>query len=312
VAGESTRAIYAAITANLAIAATKFVAAAFTGSAAMTAEGIHSLVDTGNGALLLLGLRMSRKPPDAEHPFGYGKELYFWTLIVAIEIFGLGGGVSIYEGVTHLMHPARFEQPLWNYAVLGLAFVFEGLSFMVAFKAFNRAKGEQTVWRSIHASKDPTTFAIVFEDGAALLGLVVALTGVFLTDRLDNPFFDAAASIVIGIILAAVALLLAYESKGLLVGEGVDPRMLEEIRRIAEADPGVQGINRVLTMHFGPDTILLAMDIRFRGDLSAADLEKCIDYLEERIRARYPQVKHIFLEADSLQPGKKELVREAS
>ncbi|HTM10847.1 MAG TPA: cation diffusion facilitator family transporter [Verrucomicrobiae bacterium] len=304
---ESSTAIYAAIAANVAIAASKFVAAAFTGSAAMVAEGVHSLVDTGNGALLLLGRRQSRKPADADHPFGYGKELYFWTLIVAIEIFGIGGGVSIYEGVLHVWHPVEFVNPVWNYAALGFAFVAESVSFMFASKAFIVEKGERTIWRTVRASKDPTTFAVLFEDGAAILGLVVAFIGVFLAHRLHNPYFDAGASIVIGGILAAVAVLLAYESKGLLVGEGVDPDMLRDIRRLSESDPGVISVKRAMTMHFGPDTILLAMDIRFRPDISAAELERTVDRVEKKIRDRHPEVKHIFIEADSVAaPERKE------
>ncbi|HEY6198922.1 MAG TPA: cation diffusion facilitator family transporter [Candidatus Binatia bacterium] len=297
---ESSRAIYAAIAANLAIAASKFVAATFTGSAAMVAEGVHSLVDTGNGALLLLGSRLSRKPADAAHPFGYGKELYFWTLIVAIVIFGIGGGVSIYEGLLHLWHPVLFQNPIWNYAVLGFAFVAEGISFMVATKAFIAEKGDRGVWRTVHTSKDPTTFAVLFEDGAAMLGLIVAFAGVILAYRLKNPYFDAGASITIGLILATVAVFLAYESKGLLVGESADPDMLRQLRRLAESEPGILKVNRAMTMYFGPDTILLAMDIRFRPDLPAAELGRTVDRVEKKIRDRHPEVRHIFIEADSI------------
>jgi cation diffusion facilitator family transporter len=301
-ATESTKVIYAAIAANLAIAAIKFIAAAFTGSSAMLSEGIHSLVDTGNGGLMLLGVRRSRKPADADHPFGYGKELYFWTLIVAIVIFAVGGGVSAYEGILHLLHPVPIELPLWNYAVLGLAFIFEGYSFLVAYKAFQREKGEHTIWQSIEKSKDPTTYTVVFEDSAALLGLVVAFAGVFFAHKFTNPYFDGAASVVIGIILAVVALLLAYESKGLLVGEPLDPETLKTIRRLAESDPCVEEVKNALTMYFGPHTILLAMDLRFRKDLSAAEVEESIDHLEEKIRQRYPDIKHIFIESESLSP----------
>ncbi len=212
----------------------------------------------------------------------------------------------------HFWHPATIEHATWNYAVLGLAIVFEGISFLVATKAFIVEKGERSVWRAIRASKDPTTFALVFEDGAALSGLLVAFAGIFLAQRLGNPYFDAAASIVIGMILAGVAIVLAYESKGLLVGEGVDPQMLEEIRRLVESEPDVLAVNRPLTMHFGPNTILLAMDIRFRGDLHAEELEKTIDRIEKKIRERYPQIRHIFLEADSLRPGRRELADNAA
>ena len=297
---ESRKAIYAAMGANIAIAATKFMAAAFTGSSAMISEGIHSLVDTGNGGLLLLGIERSQRPADAAHPFGYGKELYFWTLIVAIMIFAVGGGISAYEGLLHILNPKPVEEPMWNYVVLGLAIVFEGISFYVAFRAFQSAKGEQAFWRAVHTSKDPTTFTVLFEDSAALLGLLVALVGVYLAHEFNNPYFDGAASIVIGAILAAVAVLLAYESKGLLIGEGADAKTLQEIERLAESNRQVERVNRALTMYFGPHTVLLAMDLQFRKDLSGAELEQTVDGLEEAIRKRFPDVQHIFIESDSL------------
>src|SRR5919109_3013383 len=303
-AAESTKVIYAAIAANLAIAAIKFTAAAFTGSSAMVSEGIHSIVDTGNGGLLHFGMRRSRKPADADHPFGYGKELYFWTLIVAIVIFAVGGGISAYEGLLHLLHPLPMKDPIWNYVVLGFAIVFETYSFVVAFKAFKGIKGKQSLWQSIRTSKDPTTYTVLFEDTAALLGLLTAFIGVVLADLLKNPYFDGAASIIIGMILAFVAVVLAYESKGLLVGEAVDPITLKNIRRLAEADPCVEGVKRALTMHFGPDDILLAMDLRFRNDLSAADLEESVHRLENAIRKEYQSIRHIFVESDSLAPSK--------
>src|ERR671925_845836 len=295
---ESIKAIYAAIAANLGIAVTKFAAAAFTGSSAMISEGIHSLVDTGNGGLMLLGVHRSRRPADDRHPFGYGKELYFWTLIVAIVIFAVGGGISAYEGLLHLLHPLPMKDPIWNYVVLGFAIVFESYSFVVAFKAFKGIKGKQSLWQSIRTSKDPTTYTVLFEDAAALLGLLTAFIGVVLADLLKNPYFDGAASIIIGMILAFVAVVLAYESKGLLVGEAVDPITLKNIRRLAEADPCVEGVKRALTMHFGPDNILLAMDLRFRNDLSAADLEASVHRLENAIRKEYQSIRHIFVESD--------------
>jgi cation diffusion facilitator family transporter len=296
---ESKKAIYAAIGANLAIAVTKFIAAAFTRSSAMLSEGIHSLVDTGNGGLLLLGIKRSQKPADAAHPFGHGKELYFWTLIVAIMIFAVGGGVSAYEGLLHILRPEPIANPSWNYVVLGLAIVFESYSFAVAFKAFQTAKGTQSIWRSIHASKDPTTFTVLLEDTAALLGLIVALVGVYLAHAFNNPYFDGAASIVIGVILALVAVLLAYESKGLLIGEGADPETINNIRRLAKSDPCVQGVKNILTMHFGPNSIMLALDLRLRSGLSAAEVKLSVDRIEKAIRKQYPDVKHIFTEFDS-------------
>jgi cation diffusion facilitator family transporter len=309
---ESKNAIYAAIIANLAIAATKFTAAAFTGSSAMISEGIHSLVDTGNGGLLLLGLRQSKKPPDAEHPFDYGKELYFWALMVAFVIFAVGGGISAYEGLLHMLHPVPQENAIWNYVVLAFAFVFESISLFIALKSFSRIKGRDRWWRAIQRSKDPTTFTVVFEDTAALLGLVVAALGVFLAEQLQNPYFDGAASIVIGLLLATVAALLGYETKGLLIGEGADRETLDHIRRLVESDPGVEEVKRSLTMHFGPDTVLLAMDLRFRNDLSAVEVEKCVDRIEANVRKHHENIKHIFIESDSLSPEPKEHLEKRS
>lgn len=297
---ESRTAIFAAIAGNLAIAATKLVAAGFTGSSAMLSEGIHSLVDTGNGALLLLGVRKSQKPPDATHPFGHGMELYFWSLIVAILIFALGGGMSVYEGVIHIAHPNQVKNPTWNYVVLGFAIVFESISFYFAIKAFRKEKGDQGVWQTVHASKDPTTFTILFEDTAALLGLLVAFVGIFLGHRLNNPYLDGVASITIGVILGVVAGFLAYESKGLLIGEAVNPKTLHSIRAIAGADPAVAEVRKALTMHFGPHDVLLTLDIRFQKDLTASEIAAAIDELEKKIRDRHPDIKHIFIEAKSL------------
>ncbi|HEV8587517.1 MAG TPA: cation diffusion facilitator family transporter [Pyrinomonadaceae bacterium] len=297
--GESKVAIFAAIAANLAIAITKFVAAFFSGSSAMLSEAIHSLVDTGNGALLLVGLRKSRKPPDRDHPFGHGKELYFWPLIVAILVFSLGGGMSVYEGITHLSHPHSGD-PTWNYVVLGIAFVFESISAYLAFRAFRKELSGAGVIETIRASKDPTSFTVLFEDSAALAGLVVAFLGIFLGQQFDNPYLDGVASIVIGAILASVAVFLAYETKGLLIGEGVDPETLESIRSIAAADAAVQEVRKSLTMHFGPNEVLLALDVGFKSHLSANEISDAINRLEDAIRARHPKIKHIFIEAKAL------------
>ena len=299
-ASESRTAIFAAIFGNLAIATTKFIAAGFSGSSAMLSEGIHSLVDTGNGALLLLGVRNSKRPPDAKHPFGHGAEIYFWSLVVAILIFALGGGMSVYEGVTHIQHPNPIGDPTWNYVVLGLAIIFESISFYFAIKAFRKEQGKQGVWQTIRGSKDPTTFTILFEDTAALLGLVVALVGIFLGHQLNNPYLDGAASITIGVILGIVAAFLAYESKGLLIGEGVNPQTLESIRAIAITDPAVAEIRNALTMHFGPHDVLLTLDIRFEKELTAAEIAAAIEELEKKIQVRHPEIKHVFIEAKSL------------
>ena len=301
--------IYAAIGANLAIAIMKFVAAALTGSSAMVSEGIHSLVDTGNGGLLLFGIHKSKQPADATHPFGYGKELYFWSLIVAVLIFGVGGGISIYEGIAHLLHPRPLEDPFWSYLVLGFAAVFEGLVFVVAFRAFQALKGQdESIWQAIKSSKDPTTFTVLFEDAAAMLGLIFAFVGIFLAHQFENPYLDGVASVCIGLLLAAVAVVLAYESKGLLVGEGTDPQTLEKIRKLAEADPGVKKMLMPLTMHFGPDTVLLTVDIEFHKRLSATEVEEAVDRLDKSIRTRYPNIKHIYIQAGAIRSGGREFV----
>jgi cation diffusion facilitator family transporter len=296
---ESRTAIFAAIAGNLAIAATKMMAAFFTGSSAMLSEGIHSLVDTGNGGLLLLGFRMSQKPPDANHPFGHGKELYFWSLVVAILIFALGGGMSVYEGVTHLSHP-QVQHSIWNYVVLGFAIVFESFSFYFAYKAFRAEMSGQGVFETIRSSKDPTTFTVLFEDTAALLGLIVAFLGIFLGHQLNNPYLDGVASIVIGAILAVVAGFLAYESKGLLIGEGVDPQTLASIRALARSDPAVAQVRKSLTMHFSPDDVLLTLDLGFKKHLTAEKIAAAVSRLEKNIRDQHPEIKHIFIEARSL------------
>lgn len=297
---DSKTAIFAAIAGNLAIAATKLVAAYFTGSSAMLSEGIHSLVDTGNGGLLLLGSKKARKSADVNHPFGHGKELYFWSLVVAILIFALGGGMSVYEGVTHLTHP-HLSDPTWNYVVLGFAIVFESGSFYLAFKAFRNEMGDQGIFQTIRASKDPTTFTVLFEDTAALLGLVVAFIGILLGHLLHNPYLDGAASIVIGVILGLVAAFLAYESKGLLIGEGVNPEVLKSIRSMVRRDEAVDEVRKSLTMHFGPNEVLLTLDVRFKKHLKANQIATAIDRLEKNIRDKHPEIKHIFIEAKSLQ-----------
>ena len=303
-ASESRTAIFAAIIGNVAIAVTKLIAAYFTGSSAMLSEGIHSLVDTGNGGLLLHGIRKSRKPADANHPFGHSKELYFWSMVVAILIFALGGGMSVYEGVTHLTHPPHVSDPTWNYVVLGLAFVFESGSSFFAYKAFRKEMGGRRAFETIRASKDPTTFTVLFEDTAALLGLIIAFVGIFLGHQLHNPYLDGVASIVIGVLLACVAGFLAYESKGLLIGEGVDEKTLKSIRSIAREDGSVAEVRKSLTLHFGPQDVLLALDIRFKKQLRAEEIAAAIDRIEREIRAQHPAIQHIFIEAKSLRKSK--------
>ena len=299
-ASKSTTAIVAAIVGNLAIAAIKFVAAAFTGSSAMLSEAIHSLVDTGNGGLMLLGVYKSRKPPDFDHPFGHGRELYFWTLIVAILVFAVGGGMSAYEGITHLSHPTQPGHPGWSYAVLGLAFVFEGTSWFFGWEAFSAEKGNKGVLETIHESKDPTSFSVLLEDSAALLGLLIAFLGIFLGRQLGLPYLDGVASIIIGLLLCGVAVLMVYESKGLLIGEGLDRETLKSMRILVEADPAVERVQHLHTLYLGAHEVLLTIELRFRSTISALEVRQSVARIEREIRARHPDVTRIFFGAESI------------
>lgn len=298
--GESKTAVVAAIVGNLVIAAGKFAAATITGSSAMIAEGIHSLVDTGNGALLLLGIKRSTQPPDEEHPFGHGKALYFWSLIVAMSIFGIGGGMSVYEGITHIQHPSPLENPTWNYVVLGFAFVVEAVSFRVAVREFNKARKGMRPFEFIRRSKDPSLFTVVFEDAAAMLGLIVAFLGVFFGHLFENPYFDGAASIVIGLILMGVAWLLAVETKGLLLGESADPEVRQRIVEMLEADEAVERVTDLLTMYMGPHDLLVNVGVQFRRGLHAETVHRAIHRIEERLRAEMPEIQRVYVEVESL------------
>ncbi len=294
---ESSRAIYASIAGDAAVAATKFAAAFVTRSSAMLSEGIHSAVDAANGALLLVGIRRAEKPPDGAHPFGHGQELYFWTLIVAVVIFGAGGGFSVYEGILHLVNPPAPGNPFWNYVILGAAFVFQGSASLVALRDFRRAVGEEGVFESAVESKDPTIFAVVFEDAAGIGGLVIAFLGVLLGHWLRSPVPDGLASILIGLLLAAVAIFLVHETRSLLAGESADPEMVQGIQALTEADPAVRSVSRPLTLHFGPRFVLVNLDIQFLPALTGAEVARAVERIERRIRAHYPVVRQIFLEA---------------
>ncbi|PVV83777.1 cation diffusion facilitator family transporter [Dehalogenimonas alkenigignens] len=296
-------AIIAAVIANLAIAVIKFAAAAITGSSAMISEGIHSLVDTGNGGLLLHGLKESSRPADADHPFGHGKALYFWTLVVAVSIFGIGGGMSLYEGISHIRHVApetALGNPAANYIVLGIATIIEAWSLSVAIKEFRKVKGKAGGWDYIKSTKDPSTYTVVLEDTAALIGLLFAFLGVFFGHLLDNPYLDGVASIMIGLLLMAVAFILGFETKGLLLGEGVDAQTLADIRKRVESDPAVNKATDILTMYVGPEALLINLGVNFKNGVTAEQTYEAIRRIESDIRGEYPEATRVYIETESL------------
>jgi len=288
---------YAAIVANVAIAVTKFIVAAITGSAAMLSEGVHSAVDTFNDVLLLLGLKLSQRPATDEHPFGHGKELYFWSLIVAVLIFGLGGGVSFYEGVQHILHPKPVENPGWNYLVLALSALFEGASFAVSMRHFLKRLNGRPFWESLHRSKDPTNYTVIAEDAAALVGLAIAALGIGLSQVLDMPQLDGVASLLISLLLSGVAVLLILESRGLLIGEGLRVETVAEIRAIAKAQPKVRDASEVLSMYIGPEEVLVTIDLDFENGTNADEAGRIITGVGQKVRDRYPMIKRLYIEA---------------
>jgi cation diffusion facilitator family transporter len=281
---ESKLAVFGAIAANVAIAAMKFAGAAASGSSAMLSEGIHSLVDSGDGVLLLVGMRLANRPADERHPFGYGKELYFWSLIVAVLIFGVGGGVSIYEGILRLLDARPLDDAGWSYAILGAAAVFEGASLAVAVRQFKKSIGDAPFWESLRTSKDPTLYTVMAEDSAALAGLAAAAIGVFGSHTLRMPAFDAGASIVIGLLLCGVSTLLIVQARKLLVGEAVDTDVAEAIRAIAQGEPSVHRAGWPLTMHHGPDDVLLALDAEFKTGVPAEEVARAVNRIEDAVR----------------------------
>lgn len=303
-AGDSKLAIYGALGANIGIAVIKFIAAGFTGSSAMISEGIHSTVDSGNSLLLLLGISRSKRPADAGHPFGHGKEIYFWTLIVAILVFSLGGGMSLYEGITHLQHPVEIKEAKWNYIVLLVSMVFEGASLIYAVRSFNKTKGEFSFWKEVRLSKDPALFAVIYEESAALTGLLLALGGVFFSHYYENPIFDAIASMLIGLLLIIVAIIMVKESKGLLVGESAHADIVKGVYALINEEPAVSTLYYPLTMHLAPEEILLAIDVQFQTEMTMDELIENINSLENKIKEQYPSIKKIYIEAKNLK-GKK-------
>jgi cation diffusion facilitator family transporter len=297
----SLKVIYAAIVANLGIAVSKFVVAGITGSAAMMAEGIHSAVDTGNEFLLLIGERNSARPADAKHPFGYGKELYFWALIVALSVFSLGGGLSIYHGIEALRHPEPLQDPTWNYVVLGVSALFEGYSWNVSRKALNEVrKPGASLWQAVHASKDASVFTVFIEDSAALIGLIIAALGIALGHYFNNPYFDPAASVLIGLLLVGAAFTLARETGALLVGESIGPDATRKVREVFEKDPAIQSVTGLQSMQLGPDEVLLTAAVQFRRGMRIDEVEAAIERLERSVTALYPSIRHIYFESGAL------------
>ena len=293
-------AVYAALAGNLAIAVTKFGAAVFTGSSAMLSEAIHSVVDTGNQALLLYGMYRAGLPADARHPFGYGKELYFWSFVVAILIFGLGAGFSIYEGMHGILQPTPVQNAMVSYVVLGFSLVFEGGAGFLALRQFLREKGDMGFFEAVRRGKDPALFTVLFEDSAAILGLIIAMVGIFLGQQLQLPWMDGAAAVAIGLLLAGVALFLAYECKALLIGEAAEPEVVEGCRALLNGDRRVVRVASVRTMHLGPQEILLAADLDFADGLTSSEVEEATGELEMKLRENFPDVRRIYLESRNL------------
>lgn len=306
-AASSRKAIYAALIGNTLIAVTKFVAAAITGSAAMLSEGVHSLVDTGNQILLLLGMKRAARPPSPDFPFGHGKEVYFWSFVVAILIFGLGAGISIYQGYQHIVHAEPLQNVVVNYVVLGLAILFEAGAFSVAFREFSAEKGELGYVDAVRRGKDPLLFVVLFEDSAAMLGLLAAVAGITLAEVTGNPVFDGVASVIIGLILAATAIWLAYETQGLLIGESAAAWIVARIRHVLEENAGVKTINEVATLHMGPEFILVTASVDFATGLNADEVESCVSRLTQEIKAIDPSVRRVFIEAERREDHRREM-----
>lgn len=293
--------VYAALAGNLAIALVKFVAAYITNSSAMFSEAIHSVVDTLNEILLLYGMKKSQQPANYKHPFGYGRELYFWAFIVALMVFALGAIVSIYQGIQHVLHPEVMLNPTINYIVLSIAILCEGTSWLVALKAFRKVKGNQGYFEAFRHSKDPTTFTVLFEDTAALCGLLIALIGIYLAHALNIPELDGMASILIGLVLAVSAILLARETKGLLLGETADPQLRNDILLIAQEDEAVQSANGVLTEQMGAHQVLASLSLEFEDNLSSDDIEACVNRIEAKIKQIHPEIVALFIKPQTKQ-----------
>ena len=292
---SSLTAVYAALIGNVLVAVTKAGAAIVTGSAGMGSEAVHSFVDCGNEILLLYGLRRARKPADDDHPLGYGRELYFYSFVVAVMVFALGAGVSVYQGVSHLYHPEPIRHVMVSYVVLALAFLFEGGSWLVSLRQFNAARGDDSFYRAFRRSKDPPSFMVLFEDTAALLGIAVAAAGTWASATFNAPVFDAVASLLIGAILAVTAALLARESKSLLIGEQAEPGLMDAILKLAVAEPAIVSAGSLMAVHMAPDQVAVALSLEFEDGATVAMIEKQVLTLEDKICRAHPQVITLFI-----------------
>jgi cation diffusion facilitator family transporter len=297
---EKNKSIYSALIANILIAITKFIAGGFTHSASMVSEGIHSLVDTINQLLLLYGLKRSHRAPDEKRPFGYGKELYFWSFIVSILIFGLGGSLSIYQGFLHMQNPQRLENPLINYGVLILSMLFEGASLLIAIKEFRKVKGEDSWWDAIVKSKDPSSFLVLFEDGAAVLGLLIVLVLMLTNQYFNLPFLDGLASVLVGLVLIFVSLILARESRSLLMGEGIAPATQDKIKLLIEKDDRVEKVIGILSTYQAPAEVMLVIIVAFNQHLSTADINNAIPELRNDVKEKFNFVRYIIIQPEDV------------
>ncbi len=298
---SSKKSIYSALAANLLIAITKFIAGHFSNSASMFAEGIHSLVDTVNQILLLYGIKRSKKSPDAQHPFGYGKELYFWSFIVSIMIFGLGGGISIYQGITHIIHPEALGDPTISYIVLLLSIIFESSSLVIAIKAFNQTRGELSWWNAIVKSKDPSTFLVLFEDLAAVAGLLIVTICLFLGHQLNIPQLDGLASVLVGLLLVGVSAILARESRSLLMGEGIAPETQAKITDLVQKHPTVIKVLHLLSTYQSPEQVVLMLIIVFKNDNTIVEINEAIDDITANIKQEFPLIQFVIIQPESLE-----------
>ncbi|MDB5011040.1 MAG: cation diffusion facilitator family transporter, partial [Mucilaginibacter sp.] len=292
------KSIYSALAANLLIAITKFIAGGISNSSAMIAEGVHSVVDTINELLLLLGLHLSKKKPDKYHPFGYGKELYFWSFVVSILIFGLGGGISIYQGILHIINPIKLGNATWSYVVLIISVLFEGSSLIIAAREFNKLRGGQSWWGAIVRSKDPSTFLVLFEDSAAVMGLFIVAICLYISHEFNLPYFDGIASLLVGLILIIVSLILARESRSLLMGEGIRSESMRRITEITEGDKAVLKLMHILSTYQSPEEILLMLIVAFKPDLDTAEINDAIDRIRGNIKAEFSLVRFVIIQPE--------------